>query len=131
MPTDKTNDPGVRAACLNCIDGRTQLPVLRWIQENYGVDFVDVITAAGMDGVLARQDDIAEILRTLDISVSKNGSSRIFVVGHYDCKGNPADKKSHRQDILKAVARLKTLRPALEIIGLWVDDHWRPEVVHP
>ena len=45
------------------MDGRVQLPVLTWLKSNYPVDFVDVITEAGMDGVLAKQEDITEILR--------------------------------------------------------------------
>jgi len=44
---------GKRAICLNCIDGRVQLPVIEWIKQNYGVDHVDMITEPGMDGFLA------------------------------------------------------------------------------
>ena len=40
------------------MDGRVQLPVIQWIKENYRVDFVDVITEAGMDSVLSNQEDI-------------------------------------------------------------------------
>ena len=61
-----------RATCLNCMDGRVQLPVLTWIKANYPVDFVDVITEAGMDGVLAKQKDISEILRSIKVSVDLN-----------------------------------------------------------
>ncbi|MEN6292607.1 MAG: carbonic anhydrase [Methanobacterium sp.] len=41
------------ATCLNCIDGRVQLPVINWIMKNYNVKYVDMITKAGMDGFLA------------------------------------------------------------------------------
>jgi len=44
------------ATCLNCMDGRVQLPVIHWIKENYGVDYVDMITEAGMDGALASEN---------------------------------------------------------------------------
>ena len=77
-----------RATCLNCMDGRVQLPALTWINANYPVDFVDVITEAGMDGVLAQQDDISEILRSIKVSVNLNKSTRLFVIGHYDCRGS-------------------------------------------
>ena len=118
-----------RATCLNCMDGRVQLPVLTWIKANYPVDFVDVITEAGMDGVLAKQEDISEILRSIKVSVNVNKSTRLFVVGHYDCRGNPVDNKYHREEIVNAVKRLRPLWPAQEVVGLWVNDQWQVELV--
>ena len=41
------------ATALNCMDGRVQLPVIRWGKENYSVDVVDAITEAGMNGILS------------------------------------------------------------------------------
>ena len=116
-----------RATCLNCMDGRVQLPVLTWIKANYPVDFVDVITEAGMDGVLAQQNDISEIMRSINVSVSLNKSTRLFVVGHHDCRGNPVDHPRHRDDIANAVERLKPLWAAQEVVGLWVNDRWEVE----
>ena len=118
-----------RATCLNCMDGRVQLPVLNWIKEKYPVDYVDVITEAGMDGVLAGQKEIQEILRSIDISIQMNGSTRLFVVGHHDCRGNPVEESRHRSDVAAAVKRLKALRPAQEAIGLWVNARWQVETV--
>src|SRR6185295_11517678 len=113
-----------RATCLNCMDGRVQLPVLSWIKANYPVDFVDVITEAGMDGVLAKQEDISEVLRSIKVSVDLNKSTRLFVVGHYDCRGNPVDERSHRKDVANAVKRLGPLWKAQTVVGLWVNDRW-------
>jgi carbonic anhydrase len=124
----KINAVGTRATCLNCIDGRVQLPVLNWIRENYSIDFVDVITAAGMDGILASRDNIEEIARSINVSVNNNKSTRIFVVGHYDCRGNPVDEKTHREHIIMAVKRLRTYWPTVEIAGLWVNSYWQAEV---
>ena len=118
-----------RATCLNCMDGRVQLPVLNWIKANYPVDFVDVITEAGMDGVLARQENISEVLRSIKVSVNINQSTRLFVVGHHDCRGNPIDQQAHRKEITAAVKRLKPLWPKQEIIGLWVNDRWQVDQV--
>ena len=118
-----------RATCLNCMDGRTQLPVLHWIKENYPVDYVDVITEAGMDHVLCNQQDIDEVLRSIAISVNLNKSTRIFVVGHFDCRGNPVDESVHREEIANAVKRLKGHWPNHEITGLWVNGKWSVEVV--
>src|SRR5580698_928739 len=118
-----------RATCLNCMDGRVQLPVLQWIKDNYRVDFVDVITEAGMDEVLSNQEDIREVLRSIGISVNVNKSTRLFVVGHYDCRGNPVEEAVHRQEITSSVKRLKTHWAHLEIVGLWVNKTWSVEVV--
>jgi carbonic anhydrase len=118
-----------RATCLNCMDGRVQLPVLNWIKENYRVDFVDVITEAGMDNVLSNQEDIREVLRSITISVNVNKSTRLFVVGHYDCRGNPVEDSVHHQEIISAVKRLKGYWPGLEVIGLWVNKDWAVELV--
>ncbi|MDD3374415.1 MAG: hypothetical protein PHY73_01660 [Candidatus Omnitrophica bacterium] len=127
-PVDKKDDLTVRATCLNCMDGRVQLPVLNWIQEKYNIDFVDVITEAGMDGVIASQENIDEIIRSIKISVNINKSIRIFLVGHHDCRGNSVDEGAHHEHIIKAVARLKVHWPEFEIVGLWVNSHWQVEV---
>ncbi len=111
------------------MDGRVQLPVLSWIKENYPVDFVDVITEAGMDAVLAEQENIDEILRSIKVSVNINKSGRLFIVGHYDCRGNPSDQQTQHKQITNSVKRLKTHWPKHEIVGLWVNSDWQVEVV--
>ncbi len=40
------------------MDGRVQLPVINWILSNYEVKYADMITAPGMDGLLADSNDI-------------------------------------------------------------------------
>lgn len=82
-----------------------------------------------MDGVLSNQDDISEILRSIAISVNVNKSTRLFIVGHYDCRGNPIEESVHRRQIIKAVTRLKTHWPNHEIVGLWVNREWEVEVI--
>jgi hypothetical protein len=111
------------------MDGRVQLPVLEWIKKNYRVDFVDVITAAGMDGVLSAQEDISAILRSVAISVDVNQSTRLFVAGHFDCRGNAVSEEIHRRQIDASVKRLKDHWPDLEIVGLWVNEAWRASKV--
>ena len=117
------------ATCLNCMDGRVQLPVLEWIKKRYKIDFVDVITEAGIDGVLSNQKYIGEILRSINISVKINKSTRIFIVGHYDCRGNPVERDVHQNQIKESVSRLKKYWPSFEIIGLWVNQKWQVEIV--
>ena len=118
-----------RATCLNCMDGRVQLPVLNWIKERYKIDFVDVITEAGIDGILANERYIGEIIRSINVSIKLNKSNRIFIVGHHDCRGNPVEGNVHRKEIKESVKRLKTYWPHLEIVGLWVNNKWQVEVV--
>jgi len=43
--------------CLNCIDGRLQLPVIEWIQENYDIDYVDMVTEPGMIEKISKSKD--------------------------------------------------------------------------
>lgn len=111
------------------MDGRVHLPVLTWIKSNYPVDFVDVITEAGMDAVLAEQENIDEINRSITVSVNINKSARLFVVGHHDCRGNPVDREEHHAQIKEAVKRLKPLWPGQKISGLWVTNTWNVELV--
>lgn len=109
------------------MDGRVQLPVLTWIKGNYPVNFVDVITEAGMDRVLAEQADISEIVRSIRVSIDLNKSTRLFIVGHHDCRGNPVDEAVHRKHTAAAVERLKKMLPGYEIVGLWVNKIWNVE----
>lgn len=109
--------------CLNCIDGRAQLPVIQWITLNHQIDFVDMITEPGMDGVLAdKNSNLEDILRKLDISRDAHKTSEIFVVGHFDCAANPVGKHTHHEHIKQSVQRMKNLRPQCEVSGLWVEN---------
>jgi len=128
MSTANREVSGIRATCLNCIDGRVQLPVLNWIRGQYKIDFVDLITAPGIDGILSSDGNMGEIINSIGISIKANKSTRIFVVGHHDCKGNAVDKKTHFEQIAKSVQRLKPYWPELEITGLWVNSKWQIEV---
>ncbi len=120
-----------RATCLNCMDGRIQLPVIHWIRENFPVDFIDIITEAGMDRVLSdSKEDIKLITRSINVSLKLNKSRVIFVVGHYDCRGNPAAKATHLKQIKQSVQRLQKIWPKEKIVGLWVNNRWRVELIH-
>ncbi len=114
-----TSFPGF-AICLNCMDGRVQWPVIRWIRRRCGVAYVDMITEAGMDGVLAGGKAIDGILKKVEISVNRHGSRDIFVVGHDDCAGNPVDEATHQTNIRAAVQCLKDRYEDCRVSGLWV-----------
>jgi len=118
------------ATCLNCIDGRVQLPVIRWIKENYKIDYVDMITEIGMDGALSADDhDMDGILKKVVFSVEKHNSNNIFIAGHHDCQGNQTDDETHKKQICSAAERLKDLDLPCEIIGLWVSGEWQVEEI--
>jgi len=113
------------ATCLSCIDGRVQIPIINWIKENYNVDYVDMITDAGMDGILSSdQSNIDNIIKTAKLSIVKHKPKHIFVAGHFDCEGNPNDNETHKQQILQSVSKLKLLNMPCEIIGLWISEIW-------
>jgi len=117
-----------RVVCCNCMDGRTQLPVIEWIKGNSGADHVDMITEAGMDGFLQNQENIIDsVTDKIKISIEKNGASIIFVVGHHDCKGNPVDDGLHKEHTLVSVSRIKKEFDGIEVKGLWVNDNWEVE----
>lgn len=116
------------ATCLNCIDGRVQIPAISWIKEKYNIKYVDMVTKAGIDGFLADgKSDIHEILKNVEISISGHGSENIFVVGHHDCAANPVDDLMHQKQINAAVKRIKDVFPDLNVTGLWINENFTVE----
>jgi len=110
------------------MDGRAQLPVISWIQEDCSAEYVDMITEAGADGYLVKHDRIPDaVLNKIKISVQKHGSYRIFVVGHYDCAGHPVNEETHRKDIIASVDKIKKSFPDCAVFGLWLSDKWEVE----
>ena len=117
-----------RAVCLNCMDGRVQLPVIKWIKDEYEFDFVDMLTEPGMDGLLSDEKFIlAPLLKKMLISIQVNSAKKIFVAGHYDCRGNPVSDAEHKRQIIAGVQRLRIDFPQTEVIGLWVNSMWEVE----
>ena len=113
---------------INCIDGRTQLPVNEFVAKRFDAEYVDTITEPGPNAVLAEQANAAaveSILRCVDISIQKHGSKGLAVAGHYDCAANRADETVQARQTRRAVAFLKQRHPDVEVIGLWVDYDWR------
>lgn len=113
---------------INCMDGRIQLPVIKYLQERFKVDYVDSITEPGPNLILAQQTDInivESIFNRIKISVDHHGSVGIAVVGHYNCAGNPATKEEQTVHTLNAIRCIKRRYSDFEVIGLWVDEHWK------
>jgi hypothetical protein len=110
------------------MDGRVQVPVTEFLKRKYGVDYVDMITEPGPNGILAANKDqsiIDSIKRRVGISTGKHGSKHIAIAGHHDCAGNPVDQETHLAHIRSAIKTVKSWGVKAEVIGLWVDDKWK------
>ncbi len=108
-----------------CMDGRIQIPVNNYLKERFKVEYVDIISEAGPNGILAKQDKpalIESILDCLKISVENHKSVGIAVVGHYNCLGNPAAKQEQETHTIKAIEFIRKYYNNQNIIGLWVDE---------
>jgi len=117
------------ASIINCMDGRTQLPIAQWVMENYGIDYPDTITEAGPVKIIAdnkKKELIGAIKYRLNISVNKHGSRLIVLVAHYDCAGNPEKKEVQLKQLKKALKRIKKWNYDVdEIVGVWVGKNWK------
>jgi carbonic anhydrase len=116
------------ATAINCMDGRVQTAVKNYMQQNYNVDFVDMITEPGPNKILAENADqtvISDIKKCVDISVNHHGSKVVAIVGHVGCAGNPAEKQEQIEHLKKAEQTVKLFGFTAEIILLWVDGDWK------
>ncbi len=112
---------------INCMDGRTQLPVNTYLREKLGVDYVDTVTEPGPVRILGEKPNSAlteSILNRVDISKKKHDSQCVALVAHIDCAGNPAPEDKQREQLAAAVDLLKNRYPDVPILGLWVNEQW-------
>ncbi len=112
---------------INCMDGRVQIPVNEYMTNKYNATWVDTITEAGPNKVLADADNavLVESIKTrYEVSTIKHESKAVAIVGHYDCGGNPAEKPEQLEQIQKACDLVRTWNENVEVIGLWVDESW-------
>ena len=113
------------ATAINCIDGRVQKPIAEYMQKNFGVEYVDMITEPGPNKILSEGKDtnIIEFLRKkVEISVKKHNSELIVVAAHHDCAGNSESEELQKKHLRKAVSVIVSWGfPVKEIIALWLD----------
>jgi len=112
---------------INCMDGRVQLPVIRYLQQRFEVDFVDSITEPGPNLILSEEknaDSIQAILDRLKVSIECHNSVGVAIVGHHGCAGNPAPQDEQITHIRKAMNVLRQRCGSITVIGLWVDENW-------
>jgi len=117
---------------INCIDGRTQEPVIDFMKKKFNIDVVDMVTFPGVDGVISsgkNSNEIAFIQRAVSISVGKHRSRIIAVVGHFDCAGNPGDREHHYANIRKAAHEVSSWNFHVQVVGFYVNDKQRIEEI--
>ncbi len=117
---------------INCMDGRTQLPMINWMKNKYGLDYVDMITEPGPDRLLseALPEHVKSIKSRVEISVNAHGSKIIAMVSHHDCAGNPVSKEEHLRQLKDCLKLIKSWKfPVNSIIGLWINDQWAVEPI--
>ncbi len=119
------------ACAINCMDGRTQEPVIRYLKQQLNVDYVDAVTEPGpikclSDGEAVWVDNIKGCC---DVSVVKHKATAIAVVGHHDCAGNPQPKQIQLKQIEASIQKVRSWYPDVLILGLWVNENWEVEKV--
>lgn len=115
---------GKFCTAVNCIDGRAQIPVIEYMKNRFGADYVDCITAPGAN-LATCSGKAGDIFKAIQISVEKHNSAAIAVAGHHDCAANPKPKDAQTAHTEKAVKAVKAAHPQAEVIGLWVDENWK------
>lgn len=115
---------------IHCMDGRIQEPIINYIKANFDIEYIDIITEAGPNGVIANrtsEEAINSIHKRIIISTELHGSDHIFIAGHYDCAGNPVSKDVHLRHIDKSAEYIQSKYPEAVIVKLWVNDKWEVE----
>jgi carbonic anhydrase len=120
---------GKFATSVSCMDGRIQIPLTNWIKENFSVDYVDTITEPGIDKLVADNTDLESIKIKVGISINKHESELIVVSGHYDCAGNPVSNEEHITQIKKGIEVISSWNLGVKVVGVWVDDTWKINIV--
>jgi hypothetical protein len=123
---------GKFGTAINCMDGRTQLPVTGWLKSEYGLDYVDMITEPGPEKMLSQgtPGQVESIKSRVGISVNAHGSQTILVAAHHDCAGNPVSKEEHVRQVRACLKVVKSWGlPVKDIIGIWIDENWAVEPI--
>lgn len=113
---------------INCMDGRVQIPVINYLQNRHGVEFVDVVTEAGPVGLLSQRPesgDALSVFRRIEVSMEAHSSKQIAIVAHHDCAGNPVPETEQIQQLHSCLEILAMRYPHMDLLGLWLDRDWR------
>ncbi|MDD3792353.1 MAG: hypothetical protein PHY74_04405 [Candidatus Bathyarchaeota archaeon] len=120
------------ATVINCMDGRTQLPIINYMRTKFNVDYVDNITEPGPVKVIAEQSNdfqLRSIQQRVMISQDKHGSKHLALVAHYDCTGNHVEKNKQIEQLRKSLETIRLWGFKGMIVGLWVNENWQVEEI--
>ena len=112
---------------ISCMNGRIQEPVLEYLRKRFAVEYVDNITQAGPAAVLSkdpRSDSSNSLLKLVDISIQAHGSTRLAVVAHHDCAGNPVPAADQQHQLAICLRILSDRYPKIDLIALWLDEEF-------
>ena len=120
------------ATAINCIDGRVQESVIGFVKREIVADYVDLVTEPGPDKILSenKQANIIESIKNrVTISLEKDQSKTVVVVGHYDCAANSVDVGEHHKQIKEAVETIKSWNFEVSVYGIWVGRDWQASFI--
>jgi len=120
---------GKFATSVSCIDGRIQIPLAKWIKENYSVDYVDTITEPGVDKTITENSVFESIKTKVSISINAHKSELVVLSGHYDCAANQVSNEDHIELIKKGIEVISSWNLGTKVIGVWVDDSWNVNTI--
>ena len=120
---------GKFATSVSCIDGRIQIPLAKWIKENYSVDYVDTITEPGVDKTITENSVFESIKTKVSISINAHKSELIVFSGHYNCAANQVSNEEHIELIKKGIGVISSWNLGAKVVGVWVDDSWNINTV--
>lgn len=113
---------------VNCIDGRTQEPLIDFIKRKFSAKYIDLVTEPGPDNILSKnkqQKIVKSIKNRVSLSIEKHNSKILIVVGHHDCAGNPVADDEHFRQIKKAVQNVDKWNLGVFVYGVWIDENWK------
>lgn len=114
---------------INCIDGRIQIPINQWLKTNYNIDNVDTITEHGIVKLFSNPDEIAKIKSKVILSTKQSNSEVILVSAHHDCEGNQIPKDDQISQIKNTMSVIKSWELTPPIIGVWVNEDLKVEII--
>lgn len=115
------------ACAINCMDGRVQDAVKHFMKDNYGVDYVDMVTEPGSNKILADNSNVSvieNIKKRLEVSTHHHGTEYVAVVGHFGCAGNPVEKDEHIRHLKEAEKTVDSFGLGVKTVLLWVNGDW-------
>ena len=122
---------GSFGCAVNCMDGRVQGPVADWVKVNFGVQYVDMVTEAGPDGILAHgPSPLVESIRSrVQVSTGPHSAHVVVIAGHEGCAGNPVSPEQHKADVRAGMSVVAAWGLPVTIVGLWVSEWGTVEVL--